>query len=56
MKKIFNKLNTALRSKELSKEETAYDLVKQIYPNEISRSYSNKYLNDDTKKTIFLIL
>lgn len=50
--KIFNKLNTALRSKELTKEETAYDLVKQIYPNEISRSYSNKYLNDDTKNYI----
>ena len=50
--KIFNKLNTALTSKELTQEETAYDLVKQIYPNEISKNYNNKYLNDDTKNYI----
>ena len=50
--KIFNKLNTALTSKELTQEKTAYDLVKQIYPNEISKNYNNKYLNDDTKNYI----
>lgn len=46
---IFNKLNKAILSKELSKEESAYELIKEVYPNEISKKYNNKYLTDDKK-------
>ena len=46
---IFTKLNKKLLGKEYTREETAYDLIKQIYPNEISKNYNNKYLSDDTK-------
>ena len=49
---IFTKLNKNLLGKEYTKEETAYDLIKQIYPNEISKNYNNKYLSDDTKNYI----
>ena len=41
---IFTKLNKNLLGKEYTREETAYDLIKQIYPNEISKNYNNKYL------------
>ena len=50
--KIFTKLNKNLLGKEYTREETAYDLIKQIYPNEISKNYNNKYLSDDTKNYI----
>lgn len=50
--KIFNKLNKSLTNKELTQEEATYNIIKQIYPNEISKNYSNKYLNDDTKNYI----
>ena len=50
--KIFNKLNKSLTNKELTQEEKTYKIIKQIYPNEISKNYSNKYLNDDTKNYI----
>ncbi len=49
---IFTKLNKNLLGKEYTREETAYDLIKQIYPNEISKNYNNKYLNNDTKNYI----
>ena len=49
---IFTKLNKNLLGKEYTREETAYDLIKQIYPNEISKNYNNKYLSDDTKNYI----
>ena len=49
---IFTKLNKNLLGKEYTREETAYDLIKQIYPNEISKNYDNKYLSDDTKNYI----
>ena len=49
---IFTKLNKNLLGKEYTREETAYDLIKQIYPNEISQNYNNKYLSDDTKNYI----
>ena len=49
---IFTKLNKNLLGKEYTREETAYDLIKQIYPNEISQNYDNKYLSDDTKNYI----
>ena len=49
---IFTKLNKNLLEKEYTREETAYDLIKQIYPNEISKNYNNKYLSDDTKNYI----
>lgn len=49
---IFTKLNKNLLGKEYAREETAYDLIKQIYPNEISKNYNNKYLSDDTKNYI----
>ena len=50
--KIFNKLNKSLTNKELTQEEKTYNIIKQIYPNEISKNYNNKYLNDDTKNYI----
>lgn len=50
--KIFNKLNKFLLNKELTKEERAYEQIKQIYPNEISKNYNSKYLKDDTKNYI----
>lgn len=50
--KIFNKLNKSLTNKELTQEEATYNIIKQIYPNEISKNYNNKYLNDDTKNYI----
>lgn len=50
--KIFNKLNKSLLNKELTKEERAYEQIKQIYPNEISKNYNSKYLKDDTKNYI----
>lgn len=49
---IFTKLNKNLLGKEYTREETSYDLIKQIYPNEISKNYNNKYLSDDTKNYI----
>lgn len=49
---IFTKLNKNLLGKEYTREETAYDLIKQIYPNEISKNYNNKYLSNDTKNYI----
>ena len=49
---IFTKLNKNLLGKEYTREETAYDLIKQIYPNEISKNYNNKYLSYDTKNYI----
>lgn len=49
---IFTKLNKNLLGKEYTREETAYDLIKQIYPNEISKNYNNKHLSDDTKNYI----
>ena len=49
---IFTKLNKNLLGKEYTREETAYDLIKQIYPNEISKNYNNKYLTEDTKNYI----
>lgn len=49
---IFTKLNKNLLGKEYTREETAYDLIKQIYQNEISKNYNNKYLSDDTKNYI----
>lgn len=49
---IFTKLNKNLLGKEYTREETAYDLIKQIYPNEISQNYNNKYLSNDTKNYI----
>lgn len=49
---IFTKLNKNLLGKEYSREETDYDLIKQIYPDEISKNYNNKYLSDDTKNYI----
>lgn len=49
---IFTKLNKNLLGKEYTRKETAYDLIKQIYPNEISKNYNNKYLSDDTKNYI----
>lgn len=49
---IFTKLNKNILGKEYTREETAYDLIKQIYPNEISKNYNNKYLNNDTKNYI----
>lgn len=49
---IFTKLNKNLLGKEYTREETAYDLIKQIYPNEISKNYNKKYLSDDTKNYI----
>lgn len=49
---IFTKLNKNLLGKEYTREETAYDLIKQIYPNEISKNYNNKYLSDDIKNYI----
>lgn len=49
---IFTKLNKNLLGKEYAREETAYDLIKQIYQNEISKNYNNKYLSDDTKNYI----
>lgn len=54
--KIFNKLNKSLTNKELTQEEKTYNIIKQIYPNEISKNYSNKYLNDDTKNYIFNLI
>lgn len=50
--KIFNKLNDSLLNKELTNEERAYELIKQIYPNEISKNYNSKYLKEDTKNYI----
>lgn len=49
---IFTKLNKNLLGKEYTREETAYDLIKQVYPNEISKNYNNKYLTEDTKNYI----
>ena len=49
---IFTKLNKNLLGKEYTREETAYDLIKQIYPNEFSKNYNNKYLSDATKNYI----
>lgn len=50
--KIFNKLNKSLLNKDLTKEERAYELIKQIYPNEISKNYNSKYLKEDTKNYV----
>lgn len=50
--KIFNKLNDSLLNKELTNEERAYELIKQIYPNEISKNYNSKYLKEDTKNYV----
>ena len=50
--KIFNKLNDSLLNKELTNEERAYELIKQIYPNEISKNYNRKYLKEDTKNYV----
>ena len=50
--KIFNKLNKSLTTKELTKEENVYELIMEIYPNEISKKYNDKYLKDDTKNYI----
>lgn len=50
--KIFNKLNDSLLNKELTNEERAYELIKQIYPNEVSKNYNSKYLKEDTKNYI----
>lgn len=50
--KIFNKLNKSLLNKELTKEERAYEQIKQIYPNEISKNYNSKYLKEDTKNYV----
>lgn len=50
--KIFNKLNDSLLDKELTNEERAYELIKQIYPNEISKNYNSKYLKEDTKNYV----
>ena len=50
--KIFNKLNDSLLNKELTNEERAYELIKQIYSNEISKNYNSKYLKEDTKNYI----
>ena len=49
---IFTKLNKNLLGKEYTREETAYDLIKQAYPNEISKSYNNKYLSEEIKNYI----
>lgn len=49
---IFTKLNKNLTGKEYTREETDYDLIKQIYPNEISKNYNNKYLSEDTKNYV----
>lgn len=46
---IFNKLNKTLLSKEYTKEELAYELIKEVYPNEISKKYNNKYLTEENK-------
>lgn len=46
---IFNKLNKTILSKEYTKEESAYELIKEVYPNEISKKYNNKYLNEENK-------
>lgn len=46
---IFNKLNKTLLSKEYTKEESAYELIKEVYPNEISKKYNNKYLTEENK-------
>lgn len=54
--KIFNKLNKSLLNKELTKKERAYEQIKQIYPNEISKNYNSKYLKDDTKNYIFNLI
>lgn len=50
--KIFNKLNKSLLNKDLTKEERAYEQIKQIYPNEISKNYNSKYLKEDTKNYV----
>lgn len=50
--KIFNKLNDSLINKKLTNEERAYELIKQIYPNEISKNYNSKYLKEDTKNYV----
>lgn len=50
--KIFNKLNDSLLNKELTNEERAYELIKQIYPNEMSKNYNSKYLKEDTKNYV----
>lgn len=50
--KIFNKLNDSLLNKELTNEERAYELIKQIYSNEISKNYNSKYLKEDTKNYV----
>lgn len=50
--KIFNKLNKSLLNKELTKEERAYEQIKQIYPNEMSKNYNSKYLKEDTKNYV----
>lgn len=50
--KIFNKLNDSLLNKELTNEERAYELIKQIYPNEISKNYNSKYLKEVTKNYV----
>lgn len=50
--KIFNKLNDSLLNKELTNEERVYELIKQIYPNEMSKNYNSKYLKEDTKNYV----
>lgn len=50
--KIFNKLNDSLINKKLTNEERADELIKQIYPNEISKNYNSKYLKEDTKNYV----
>ena len=45
-------MNDSLLNKELTNEERAYELIKQIYPNEISKNYNSKYLKEDTKNYV----
>lgn len=50
---IFNKLNKDLSDDELTEEEKAYNLIKELFPNEISKNYNDKNLSEDMKSYVF---
>lgn len=49
---IFNKLNKDLSDDELTEEEKAYNLIKELFPNEISKNYNDKNLSEDMKSYV----
>lgn len=49
---IFNKLNKDLSDDELTEEEKTYNLIKELFPNEISKNYNDKNLSEDMKSYV----